>query len=79
MQPYMIANLDYAATTSRDISESRRDLEPYLHADLILDVVKTKEFENIAVGGWEAAHALRRNYKSLLDRVVNIHELMAED
>ena len=77
IQPYMIANLDYAAVARREIGDARLDLQPFLNADLILTALKTKEFENIVTAEWETAHDLRRNYQSLLDRVVQIRKLMA--
>lgn len=79
IQPYMIANLDYAATARREVGERRKDLAPYLDADLILESIKTKEFENIVVAEWETAHDLGRNYQTLLDRVLAIQSLINED
>ena len=77
IQPYMIANLDYAATARREIGDARRDLQPYIDADLILGALKTKEFENVVAAEWETAHDLRRNYTALLDQVTQIRQLMS--
>ncbi len=78
IQPYMIANLDYAAAARREIGDARRDLEPFLDADLILNALRTKEFENVVAAEWETAHDLRRNYTALLDQVAQIRRLMAD-
>lgn len=79
VQPYMIANIDYAAAARREIGDARRDLEPFLNADLIFAALRSKEFENVVTAEWETAHDLRRNYTSLLDQVVEIRRSMTDE
>lgn len=80
IQPYTIKNLDYAASgrpgSATDIE--RQSLEPLINPDLILEAMKTKEFENILAAQWERAIDIRNNYAELLDNVTHIQAMLAK-
>jgi hypothetical protein len=77
-QPYALANLDYAASNVK--SDATRDfavLKPYIDPDLVLEAMKTKEFENIIVIQWETAEDLVYDWSHrLLERVKRIQAML---
>ncbi|MDH3431846.1 MAG: hypothetical protein OEQ14_17745 [Gammaproteobacteria bacterium] len=76
--PYALENLDYAASnTKHGITRDDKALRPYIDPDLILEAMKTKEFENIIVIQWETAEDLVNNWSRLLDRVKRIQAKLA--
>ena len=78
VQPYTISYLDYAASgrPGSATEKERLSLEPLINPDLILEAMKTKEFENILVAQWERAIDMRANYRELLDSVMHIQAIL---
>ncbi len=77
-QPYVMENLDKAATTfmwSGDPEAAGR-LEPLQYSDAILDVLKTRTFQNVVAGEWEIASDLKQLHEELLERVIRIEEML---
>jgi len=77
-QPYAMENLDYAASNRK--SGARRGfavLLPYIDPDLVLEAMKTKQFENIIVIQWETAEDLVHDWSRLLERVKRIQAILA--
>ena len=75
-QPYVIRNLDYAATV-RSVFADRTQLQPYIDPEMILEAIKTKEFENIVVADWAMAKDLGANFDRLLESATAISEQLA--
>jgi hypothetical protein len=78
IQPYTIRNLDYAASgrPGSATETERQSLEPLINPGLILEAMRTKEFENIVVAQWERAIDMRSNYRELLDSVTHIQAIL---
>ena len=76
-QPYAIKNLDYAATVRSVFDAERTQLQPYIDPELILQAMKTKEFENVVVADWEMAMDLGANYDRLLRAAMAIEDRLA--
>ena len=78
LQPYMLENLDYAASIRPGSTSEgdRRLLEPLFDPDLILAAIKTKQFENIVVIEWESAQDLKHDYERHIDRVSRIQKII---
>ena len=77
-QPYALNNLDYAASNSKQgLKRNDAALRPYVDPDLVLEAMKTKQFENIIVMHWETAEDLVNNWSGLLDRVKRIQVMLA--
>ena len=77
-QPYVMENLDKAATTfmwSGDPEAAGR-LEPLQYSDAILDVLKTRTFQNVVAGEWEIASDLKQLHEELLEQVIRIEEML---
>ena len=77
-QPYALNNLDYAAS-NRKIRAGRDNavLRPYIDPELILNAMKTKQFENIVVIQWETAEDLVNDWTGLLERVKRIQAMLS--
>jgi hypothetical protein len=77
-QPYALANLDYAASNGRsDVTRNFGVLKPYIDPDLVLEAMKTKQFENIIVIQWETAEDLVYDWSHrLLERVKRIQAML---
>ncbi len=51
-------------------------LRPNIDPDLLLEAMKTKQFENIVVLQWETAEDLVYDWSGLLDRVKRIQAIL---
>lgn len=77
-QPYALKHLDYAASNSKlALMRDDEQLRPYIDPDLVLEAMKTKEFENIIVIQWETAEDLVNDWSGLLERVKRIQNLLS--
>lgn len=77
-QPYALENLDYAASnTKQALMRDDTALRPYIDPDLVLEAMKTKQFENIIVMQWETAEDLVYDWSQLLERVNRIQAMLA--
>jgi hypothetical protein len=76
-QPYVLENLDYAASSRKSRSTSNfAALQPYIDPGLVLKAMKTKQFENIIVFQWETTEDLVYNWSRLLERVKRIQAIL---
>jgi hypothetical protein len=80
VQPYMMNNLDYAATTRmrRFTPEQAMRLEPFNHPEAITSVLRTREFENLVVIEWETGTDLKQLHERLLNQLEHIEDLIAD-
>jgi hypothetical protein len=76
-QPYALENLDYAASNIKSgATRNFAVLQPYIDPDLVLEAMKTKQFENIIVIQWETAEDLVNDWSRLLERVKRIQAIL---
>ena len=76
-QPYALANLDYAASNNKlGATRNFAVLRPYIDPDLVLEAMKTKQFENVIVIQWETAEDLVYDWSGLLERVKRIQTIL---
>ncbi len=76
-QPYALENLDYAASNYKaGATRGFAVLEPYIDPDVVLEAMKTKQFENMIVVQWETAEDLVYDWSGLLERVRRIRALL---
>jgi len=76
-QPYALENLDYAASNNKPgAARNFAVLQPYVDPELVLEAMKTKQFENIIVIQWETAEDLVYDWSRLLERVKRIQAIL---
>jgi hypothetical protein len=73
-EPYIIANLDYAAVQTTYIDDV--SLPPPLEESSILDVLGTREFRNVLTQKWVITTDLLDQHRGMLDRTQKILQLL---
>jgi hypothetical protein len=76
-KPFAMEYLDYAASNFKTgVTRNFVVLQPYIDPDLVLEAMKTKQFENIIVIQWETSEDLVNDWSSLLERVKRIQTIL---
>jgi hypothetical protein len=73
-EPYMIANLDYAAVQKIPVADF--PLPPPLEESSILNVVGTREFRNVLTQKWVITTDLLGQHRGMLERTKKILQLL---